>query len=250
MSRATVGTATLLFVGLMGALPGYAQNRPSRFDTKLTPPGPHEIIFKGGPYSDKLLVDKYLVPFREEAFRRTAPDPLPMDAADVLSEMHGEIIQIQKKADEEKRRQREQTISRLTELQEKYTRESKPDKAERIQSEIRRLKFADHLVYPDPGSMLPFRKQLGKTLFFEVAGSMEGVVQGTGIYTGDSPLAAAAVHAGILKPGEKGIVKVTILESPAEHKGSTQFGVTSGTAGRCDFSYFVEAVREAPAKPE
>src|SRR6185369_1403563 len=63
----------------------------------------------------------------------------------------------------------------------------------------------------DPGTLKNFRGQLGKTLLFEVTGAANGSVWGSGVYTDDSTLATAAVHAGVLKVGEKGAVKVTIL---------------------------------------
>jgi hypothetical protein len=44
----------------------------------------------------------------------------------------------------------------------------------------------------------------------------------------DSYLPAAAIHAGVLKPGETGVVKFKIVPSPQAYQGSTQNGVTSG----------------------
>src|SRR5262249_15208636 len=55
-----------------------------------------------------------------------------------------------------------------------------------------------------------------------------GSVWGTDIYTDDSPLAAVAVHAGVLQVGQKGVVKVTILPGQQSYTGSTRNGVTTG----------------------
>lgn len=82
-------------------------------------------------------------------------------------------------------------------------------------------------VLEDPGTLHAFRGKIGITLKFEVTGSSKGTVWGTDIYTDDSNLATAAVHAGILKEGEKGTVLVTILEGKSRYKSSLQHGVTS-----------------------
>src|SRR5262249_31074425 len=48
-----------------------------------------------------------------------------------------------------------------------------------------------------------------------------------GEYTHDSSIAAAAVHAGLLQPGESGVVRVTVCPGRLYYQGSTQHGVTS-----------------------
>jgi WD40 repeat protein len=93
----------------------------------------------------------------------------------------------------------------------------------------------------DPGTLTGFSSQPGKTFRFQITGQTTGEIYGTDIYTDDSILAAAAVHAGILKAGQKGIVRVTILEGKAAYKGSTRNGVTSSEYGSWNGSYKVEA---------
>lgn len=72
-----------------------------------------------------------------------------------------------------------------------------------------------------------FRRSVGQALYFEVTGSTEGTTWGSNPYTDDSSLAAATVHAGILEPGEEGIVKVQVEPALDNYPGSTQHGVTS-----------------------
>src|SRR5262249_24504462 len=67
----------------------------------------------------------------------------------------------------------------------------------------------------------------GNQFAVEVTGSTDGVVSGTDIYFWDSSLPAATVHAGLLKPGEKGIVEVTVVKCPQSGQGSTRHGVRS-----------------------
>jgi len=60
-----------------------------------------------------------------------------------------------------------------------------------------------------------------------VVGNLSGTVYGTGSYTDDSSIGTAAVHAGLLKPGEAGFVVVTLEGGKAAYVASTQNGVTS-----------------------
>jgi hypothetical protein len=80
---------------------------------------------------------------------------------------------------------------------------------------------------PDPGSLTGYANQFGTKLALTVTGRVDGSVWGTNVYTLDSTVAAAAVHAGVLKPGQTAVVKVEILMSPPAFGGSLQNGVMS-----------------------
>jgi hypothetical protein len=57
----------------------------------------------------------------------------------------------------------------------------------------------------DPVALTKYRDSVGKTMSFEVVGSLEGeTVLGSTPYTADCRFTIAAVHAGVLKPGESG----------------------------------------------
>jgi hypothetical protein len=84
---------------------------------------------------------------------------------------------------------------------------------------------------PDPGNLVLYQNQIGKTFSFQVTGSNIGTVWGTDVYTSDSPLAVAAVHAGVVKQGKTGVVKVKIVPSPGNFTGSTRNGVTTSGYG-------------------
>jgi hypothetical protein len=68
---------------------------------------------------------------------------------------------------------------------------------------------------------------MGKTYRFRVTGIVNGSVWGSDVYTTDSSLATAAVHAGVLKSGQTGVVKVTIVAAPPVFAGTTRNGVTT-----------------------
>jgi hypothetical protein len=92
---------------------------------------------------------------------------------------------------------------------------------------------------PDPGNLTGFQNQIGKTFAFRVTGGIQGSLWGTDVYTTDSTLALAAVHAGLLKPGQTGVVRVTILPSPPAFQGTTRNGVTSSPYGPFPAAYRV-----------
>jgi hypothetical protein len=89
----------------------------------------------------------------------------------------------------------------------------------------------ERAALPDPGTLVGYARQFGKTLYFRVTGGATGSVWGTDVYTVDSSLAAAAVHAGVLKPGQAGVVKLQIVVPPPGFVGSTQNGVTTANWG-------------------
>lgn len=95
-------------------------------------------------------------------------------------------------------------------------------------------------VLPDPGNLLDFYRQSGKVFYFDVVGNTGGSLYGTGVYTTDSSLATAAVHAGVLNAGQAGVVKVTILPGQKSYLGKTKNGITSSEWSDYDSSYKVE----------
>ncbi|MFO0811165.1 MAG: LCCL domain-containing protein [Gemmataceae bacterium] len=92
-------------------------------------------------------------------------------------------------------------------------------------------RFVSPLPVPESGNLIPFGEQTGRRLAIRVTGSNSGHVWGTGLYTADSSLAAAAVHAGVLLPGQPGVVRVEIVPPPASFVGSMRFQVKSEPFG-------------------
>ena len=82
----------------------------------------------------------------------------------------------------------------------------------------------------------------GTTYYFRVTGATDGMLWGTDVYTGDSVLAVAAVHAGIVKAGETAIVRVTVMAPLSQYQGSIRHGVTSHDYGRFGAAYRVDRV--------
>jgi hypothetical protein len=90
-----------------------------------------------------------------------------------------------------------------------------------------------------PPSMYEQMNQIGKTFVYRVTGANNGSVWGTDVYTADSHLATVAVHAGIVKVGETGVIKVTIVPTLPAFQASTRNGVTTHPFGAFPGAYTV-----------
>ncbi len=89
----------------------------------------------------------------------------------------------------------------------------------------------DSAAVSDPGNLVNYQNQVGKTFTFRVTGAINGSIWGTDIYTADSNLASAAVHAGVLKAGQTKNVRVKIVASPQAFQASNRNGVTTTAYG-------------------
>lgn len=108
--------------------------------------------------------------------------------------------------------------------------------------QVRRLLDQGFLAGEAPPNMLDLCDSIGATYYFRVTGEANGPLWGTDVYTGDSSIAVAAVHAGVLKPGESGIVKITVAPPQSGYLGSTRHGVTSHDFGQYGTAYRIGAI--------
>lgn len=93
----------------------------------------------------------------------------------------------------------------------------------------------------DPGNMTALGKDaaVGTSYRIKVTGIASGALWGTDHYTLDSKIAKAAVHAGVLKVGEAGVVTVTIKPGQESYTGQARNGVQSSAWGSYAKSYSV-----------
>jgi hypothetical protein len=108
--------------------------------------------------------------------------------------------------------------------------------------ELRKLLDQGFLAAEAPQTLLELGDQVGSNFYFRVRGELQGQVWGTDIYTGDSALGVAAVHAGLVKPGETAIVKVSIVAPLTQYQGSIRHGVTTHDFGRYGSAYRLAAI--------
>ena len=97
---------------------------------------------------------------------------------------------------------------------------------------------------PGPATELPkgFGREIGRTWFLPVTGRTDGPIWGSGLYTSDSDIGTAAVHAGLLKAGESGVARVSVLPGEARYRGSSAHGVTTNSWESYPSSYRIDGV--------
>lgn len=170
-----------------------------------------------------------------DAGKRHVGDPgergrLLAEAQEILARFNDGKAHVWKQAHGKIRDLRAQVAGSLTEMQEEYTRRARLDDAVAIRDAIAFIKYPARRVLSDPG-LLRVNREASKVLFFRVTGGNSGSVYGTDVYTSDSSLATAAVHAGVLKIGQIGIVKVTTIPSHQGFVSSVRNGITSSAWG-------------------
>jgi len=189
-------------------------------------------------------------------------DDLPAEARELLDAAERELAKIRDKAERDVRKVREKAdlqvnviertaeasieergrelIAALKPLQESYAREGKLDEALAIRDRIRQMRAGMLGVQPGPETLEGMGADIGKSFLFEVTGSASGPLWGTDLYTADSRLSGAAVHAGVLRAGERGVVRVTLVDTEGESfRGCRRNGVHSESWDEYEFGYRV-----------
>jgi hypothetical protein len=170
-------------------------------------------------------------------------EAVPAAAKEVYKQHEQDVMEVLKKADAQADKLRTKATTELKKLQDLFCKEAKLDEAIAIRDMIKSIREGISEVLPDPGYVRNTAADIGKVFRYEVTGAEAGgSIWGTDVYTSDSYLAMAAVHAGVLKNGQKGIVKVTILPGQDSYEGSTKNGVTSMPWGNWGVSFKVERV--------
>lgn len=135
-------------------------------------------------------------------------------------------------------------LDQLRALQQRYARDGLLDEALAIRARVRQLRGDLLGVRQDPGTLTEFRAaDAGRTALIEVVGRTDGSVWGTDVYTADSRLAVAAVHAGVVRDGERGLVRVVVVDGATQgYFGSERNGVLTFDYATYPVAYRVEKV--------
>lgn len=113
------------------------------------------------------------------------------------------------------------------------------DRRGQISRRMLRKLLEQNLVASDgPLNMHGLCDVVGATYYFRITGTTDGQVWGTDTYTRDSVLGTAAVHAGLLKPAETAVLRVTVVAPLGAYPGTTRHGVTT-----TDYGVFPQAWR-------
>jgi hypothetical protein len=167
----------------------------------------------------------------------------PPAACEVFKQHDEEGAAVQKKAEADFVKKRDRALAELKKLQDAFCREAKLDEAVAVRDLIRTVRDGVSKALPDPGYVNNGQEDIGKVFYYETTGTVTGAaIYGTDIYTTGSHLGMAAVHCGLLKDGQKGVMKVTILPGQPEYKFTTRNGVTSHAWGAYGISFKVERV--------
>lgn len=82
-----------------------------------------------------------------------------------------------------------------------------------------------------------YRGLSGTVLDIKVTGSLDGAVWGSEVYSDDSDISTAAVHAGVVKVGETKTLKITILPGQNSYVGTSRNGIESESYDEWDGSF-------------
>jgi beta-lactamase regulating signal transducer with metallopeptidase domain len=254
-----VGLFSLALI-FLATLPAWARGTPSAppQDRRATTPIA-AVPIEVAPEAPQVTI---LTPSRGLPITATMRgQALPADAQALVDRFSEQQAEARREADAKIATQREELVKQLQALQDSYTKAGSLDDAVAVRNGIRQLTSgAGRRMTPDVVRLVPispsapdsaawaalrndsfgltaYRDRVGETLAITVTGSTQGRVWGDGVYTDDSSLGTAAVHAGLLRPGETGTVRVTILPGEDRYTGSTRYGVTSADYGAWDGSY-------------
>jgi hypothetical protein len=185
--------------------------------------------------------------YRQASSQSFDAGTLPEDARQLLQDFEQVASAIRKKADLEVNARTLELIERLQKVQDAYTTPGKLDQAVAVRDRIRALQagLSNTVVdvQPDPGTLQAYERAIGQAFNFRVTGRTSGTIWGTDLYTMDSDLGTAVVHAGVLHNGQEGIVRVMILPGAESYPGSVRHGVSSASWGSWTGSYRIEVVK-------
>jgi hypothetical protein len=190
--------------------------------------------------------ERAIADVRERADQKTTDirDEAEREIAAIRERADAAVARVEQAATKELAPLVRELVDSLRTMQERYARDGKLDEALAIRARVRQLRSDLLGVRPDPGNLTEYTvADIGRTMMFEVVGRADGSVWGTDAYTTDSRLAAAAVHTGVLREGERGLVRVTILDGEGiAYEGSTRHGVQTYDYANYPLAYRVEKV--------
>ncbi len=193
-------------------------------------PAPERAIAEIRERADQQITD-----IRDEADR---------DCTEIRDQADAAVARAEQTATRELAPLVRELVDSLRSMQERYARDGKLDEALAIRARVRQLRGDLLGVRPDPGNLTEFTtSDIGRSVLFDVVGRPDGSVWGTDAYTTDSRLAAAAIHAGVLREGERGLVRVTFLDGDGiPYEGSPRYGVQSYDYANYPLAYRIERV--------
>jgi len=166
---------------------------------------------------------------------------LPAPAGEVLKQYQQEEAEVYEKAEADAKKWRAKTVAELQKIQDSFCRDAKLDEAVAVRDVLRGILDSKSAALPDPGNLIHSEPDIGKVFYYDVTGATAGgAIYGTDVFVTGSFLAMAAVHSGVLKDGQRGVVKVTVLAGQQAYTATTRNGITSNAYGPTGLSFKVE----------
>lgn len=177
-----------------------------------------------------------------QAGTTSAPVSTLPPAAQEIIKQHAETeAAVLKKFGAQVDERRRHACTELKKIQDLFCKEAKLDEAVAVRDLIRMVRDGVTQALPDPGYVNNPATDIGKVFLYAVTGVQAGQsIYGTDVYTTGSHLGMAAVHCGLVKPGQLGVVRVTILPGQARYEATMRHGVTSYGYGQWHVSFKVE----------
>jgi hypothetical protein len=167
----------------------------------------------------------------------------PAGVRKAYREYEEDVAVLYEKAEAEFARRREKTVAELKKIQEAFAKEAKLDEALAVRERMRTLHEGRQVALPDPGYVNHQPTDIGKGFYYDVTGQGAAAgfaIYGTDVYVMGSHLGTAAVHCGLVKENQKGVVRVTVVGPQDMFPASTRNGVTSQPSGRAELAFRVE----------
>lgn len=179
---------------------------------------------------------------------------VPADAKHVLEQLEKQNLLARQKFEAENAQRQKVAIDKLRVIADLYAASNRLDDVTAVRQIIAdmqaNLPALDNqaAARPDPGSLFEYRNRVGQSFVFEITGSTNGTVWGTDLYTDDSSLATAAVHAGLVLPGQRANVKVVIFPGALAYTGSARNGIASNPYQQWEGSFRFQPLPGGKAK--
>jgi hypothetical protein len=172
-------------------------------------------------------------------------DSLPKEAQDLIDRHEHDVSVWKEEFDGRMKSSSAKLVGQLKKVRDAYTKPGSLKQAMAIQEFIDKYAMSAQGISPAPISLAGCTNINGQSTLYWVTGSLGGPVWGSDIYTTDSDIGTAAVHAGVLKDGETGAVKITFLPGKPSYESSSRNGVTTESWGPYLQSFTIE---RAPIK--
>ncbi len=170
---------------------------------------------------------------------------LPDAVQEILLGCKTQVAAIEQRSAQQIAELTERTTAQLRELRAEYERAKNAAGIAAIDRAIEQLSGCMEVAAP--ASPSEWRGRAGDSYVIELTGRTGGSIWGSGTYTDDSDLATAAVHAGLLRNGETGLVRVTIVAALSSYMGSSRNGVTTSSYGPWGGAYTLSRPAEIAA---